>query len=148
MRPARNEQENGADPGVPEALPRTLVGVRERFGIDAVDRIWIFPPRRRGRREQGLVTVSVFLDGEDRRRLYTVAYKAERTGRTLRVEPAFTQEGEAPPELLPRVMEGVVRRSGETSDPREVQVDGSAEAFEALMAGFDPALLDSEVDQR
>ncbi len=93
------------------------------------------------------MTVSVFLDGEERRRLYTVAYAAERTGRALTVQPAFTQEGEAPPELLPRVMEGVVRRSGETGDPREVEIEGSAGAFEALLAEFDPALLDTETEQ-
>jgi len=145
--PARTEEVDTTDPGVPEALPRTLAGVGDRFGADVVDRIWIFPPRRRGRREHGLVTVSVFVDGEERRRLYTVAYYAERTGRALRVDPTFTQEGEAPPELLPRVMEGVVRRSGESGEPREVAIDRSSDAFEALMSEFDPRLLDTEMEQ-
>lgn len=136
-----------ADPGVPEALPRTLFAVEGRFGASAVDRLWIFPPRRRGRREQGLVAVSIFLDGEERRGLFTVAYRAERTGRALSVEPVFTPEGEAPPELLPRVMEGAVRRSGETEDPREVRIEGSADSFGALMSEFDPGLLDMEAEQ-
>ena len=48
------------DPGVPEALPRTLVHLRERLGAERVDRLWIFPPLRRGRRERGVVAVSLF----------------------------------------------------------------------------------------
>lgn len=147
MKPTRTQGVDAADPGVPEALPHTLAGVQARFGSEAVDRLWIFPPRRRGRKEQGLVTVSVFVDAEERRRLFTVAYKAQRTGRALRVDPAFTQEGEAPPELLPRIMEGVVRRSGETGDAREVEIGGSPEAFAALMAEFDPPLLDAPMEQ-
>ncbi|MCG6954989.1 MAG: hypothetical protein LJF04_03280 [Gemmatimonadetes bacterium] len=135
-------EERAEDPGVPEALPRTLAGVRERLGADAVDRLWIFPPMRKGRRESGLVAVSVFGSGEERRRLLTVAYTAERTGRGLTIEPVFTQEGEAPPELLPRVMEGVVRRSGEAhGDPREVTIGGDTDSFAALMDEFDPVLL-------
>jgi hypothetical protein len=144
-------EERSEDPGVPEALPRTLAGVRERLGAEVVDRLWIFPPRRRGRRESGLVAVSVFLDDEtrekkeERRRLLTVAYTAERTGRGLTVEPVFTQEGEAPPELLPRVMEGVVRRAGEGyGDPREVSIAGDPAGFGALLDEFDPALLLAE----
>jgi hypothetical protein len=129
---------------VPEALPRTLVHVKARFGVEALDRLWIFPPRRRGRREQGLVAVSVFLDGQERRALYTVSYRAERTGRSLTVDPVFTPEGDAPPESLPRVMEGVVRRSGETEDPREVPIEGSEDSFDVLMAEFDPGLLEVE----
>jgi hypothetical protein len=137
-------EERSEDPGVPEALPRTLVQVRDRVGVGKVDRLWIFPPLRRGRRERGLVAVSVFLEGEERRGLLTVAYAAERTGRSLTVEPAFTREGEAPPELLPRVMEGVVRRSGEQGDPREVDIGGDPASFEALLDEFDPALLVAE----
>jgi hypothetical protein len=136
-------EERAEDPGVPEALPRTLAGVRERLGAGAVDRLWIFPPMRRGRRESGLVAVSVFgTAGEERRRLLTVAYTAERTGRGLTIEPVFTQEGEAPPELLPRVMEGVVRRTREAQgDPREVAIGGDSASFAALMDEFDPSLL-------
>ena len=93
------------------------------------------------------MVVSVFLDGEERRGLFTVAYRAERTGRALSVQPVFTPEGEAPPELLPGVMEGAVRRSGETEDPREVRIEGSADSFGALMSEFDPALLDMEAGQ-
>lgn len=133
------------DPGVPEALPRTLVLARGRLGAERVDRLWIFPPLRRGRRERGLVAASLFLEGEERRRIVTMTWAAERTGRSLTVEPAFHEEGDAPPDLLPRVMEGVVRRAGEAyGEPREVEIGGDPERFRALVDEFDPSLLPSE----
>jgi len=139
------EVEKSEDPGVPEALPRTLVLTRERLGAERVDRLWLFPPLRRGRREWGLVAASLFLDGEERRRIVTVAYTAERTGRSLTVDQAFHEEGDAPPDLLPRVMEGVVRRAGDGyGEPREVEIGGDPLRFGALVDEFDPALLVTE----
>jgi len=131
-------QERSADPGVPEALPRSLIRVRDRLGVDTVDRLWIFPPVRKGRREQGLVAVSTFLVGEDRRVMITVAYTAEQTGTGVTFDTSFTQEGEAPPERFPSVMAGVVRRSGEgLGEAREVEIRGSAEKFEQLLEEVD-----------
>ena len=131
-------QARSADPGVPEALPRSLIRLRDRLGVDTVDRLWIFPPVRRGRREQGLVAVSTFLVGEDRRVMITVAYTAEHTGAGVTFETSFTQEGEAPPERFPGVMAGVVRRSGEgLGEAREVEIRGSAEKFEELLEEVD-----------
>ena len=134
----RGADADGADPGVPEALPRTLVGLRERLGVQSLDRLWIFPPFRRGRREQGLIAVSTFqMDGE-RRGVVTVSYTAEQTGRGVTVDPSFTTEGEAPPDRFPILMRGVVLRGGEErGEPREVEIEGSAEKFERLMEEFD-----------
>lgn len=139
-----------ADPGVPEALPRTLRIVAERLGVETLDRLWIFPPVMRGRREWGLVTVSRFdvvpAPGEaagdaDRRRLYTAAYTAERTGRGLVIEPVLSEEGTAPVDRFPRVMDGVVRRSGDQrGEPREVAVAGDPDTFARLVAELDAAL--------
>lgn len=139
------EQERSEDPGVPEALPRSLVHARDRLGVEGIDHLWIFPPIRRGRRERGLVAVSLCVEGEERRRLLTLAWVAERTGKGLTLEHVFHEEGEAPPELLPRVMAGVVRRAGEAyGEPRHVEIEGSAERFGALVDEFDPALLVTE----
>jgi len=137
-------ERKSSDPGVPEALPRTLIRLRERLGVDVIDRLWIFPPVRRGRREQGLVAVSTFQEGEERRAMITVAYNAEHTGRGVTVEPTFTHEGEAPADLFPGVMDGVVRRSAEGSgDAREVEIDASAERFEALLEEFDDVFIEA-----
>ncbi len=133
------------DPGVPEALPRTLQHLRREIGAERVDRLWIFPPLRNGRRERGLVTASLYLDEGERRRVITLAYLAVRSGLELEVRPTLSEEGDAPPELLPRVMEGVVRRAGENqADARQVVLEGDPEAFRELLEEFDPELLEPE----
>ena len=92
---------SGNDPGVPEAIPRVVRLVGRRLGPAAIDRIWIFPPLRQGRKESGLVAVSCFEPQEDQRRLVTASYVAERTGRGLTLEPSLLEEGAAPPDTLP-----------------------------------------------
>ena len=130
--------ESSRDPGVPEALPRVLIRVRDHFGSELIDRLWLFPPVRRGRREQGLVAVSTFLEGQERRAMVTVAYTAEHSGAGVSIETWFTQEGEAFPERFPAVMLGVVDRTRETpGEAREVEISGSGQKFEELMEDFD-----------
>lgn len=135
-------------PGVPEAIPRTLQGVVARLGGATLDRIWIFDPRIKGRRESGLVVLSRFTDpaDPDRRRLFTASYQAERTGKGLTVEWALSEEGAAPPDRLPPVMEGVVRRAGDDEgEAREVHLGGDEERLAELFAEFDADLLDPEL---
>ena len=130
--------ESSRDPGVPEALPRVLIRVRDHFGSELIDRLWLFPPVRRGRREQGLVAVSTFLEGQERRAMVTVAYTAEHSGAGVSIETSFTQEGEAFPERFPAVMLGVVNRTRETpGEAREGEISGSGQKFEELMEDFD-----------
>ena len=130
--------ESSRDPGVPEALPRVLIRVRDHFGSELIDRLWLFPPVRRGRREQGLVAVSTFLEGQERRAMVTVAYTAEHSGAGVSIETSFTQEGEAFPERFPAVMLGVIDRTRETpGEAREVEISGSGQKFEEWMEDFD-----------
>ncbi len=130
------------DPGVPEAIPRTLQMVARRLGEAEIDRLWVFPPLISGRKEWGLVTASCFTDG-GARRLYAAPYSAERTGVGLRVDTALAEEGQAPPDRLPRVMRGVVHRSGiGLGDPRTVEISGDPEKFQELMDEFDADLLE------
>jgi len=134
----------GADPGVPEALPRVLIRIREEVGVDFIDSLWIFPPFRRGRREQGLVAVSTFQGDEDRRGMLTVSYRAEHTGTRVTVEPTLTDQGEAPPDRFPPVMRGVVQRGDEEGgEAREVDISASAEKFEQLLEEFDDVFIEA-----
>lgn len=122
------------DIGVPEALPKTLEALRERLDVCSLDTLWIFPPLRRGRREQGLVAVSAYQERGDRRTLVTVSYSAEQTGRGTTIEPIFTPEGEAPAERFPVVIRGVVTRGGaDRGEPREIHIEGSPERFNELL---------------
>lgn len=133
-----------SDPGAPEALPRTLRLLAERLEASSIDRLWIFPPMRRGRREWGLVVASTFLEDDERRRMYTARYVAERTGEGLAYEPELAEEGTLPPERFSRVLAGVARRSEEDlGDPRSVEVGGDPERLAALVEELDPSHLET-----
>jgi hypothetical protein len=145
----RDRKERGdRGPGVPEAIPRGVQRIVADLGLASVDRIWIFPPLVNGRRESGLLTVSVFKEGDDpdRRVLAILPYSAERTGKGLTIESAMAEQGEAPLDRLPRVMEGVVKRTDhDLGDPREVEIQGDPEKLQALLDEFAPELLDPEL---
>src|SRR5687768_14974268 len=112
----------------------------DKIGATEIDRLWIFPPLIRGRREWGLVAASVYTGREERRRLLSAAYVAERTGQGLSVVHDLDEQGEAPPDRLPRVMDGVVRRAGEElGEPREVVLEGVTETFDELLKEFESA---------
>ena len=133
---------NEAGSGVPEALPRTLAMVLDKLGAERIDRLWIFPPLIRGRKEWGLVAATTSTDDGERRRLHTAPYVAERTGQGLQISHDLHEQGEAPPDRLPRIMSGVVHRSPEElGEPREVVIEGSSDVVAELLAEFDPALL-------
>ena len=134
---------NDQDPGVPEAIPRTLQMVARCLGEGEIDRLWIFPPLIRGRKEWGLVAASSFADGGSRR-LYTAQYSAERTGTGLSVDSGITEEGQAPPDRLPRVIRGVVRRSNvDLGEARTVEIGGDPGRFQELMNEFDDSLFET-----
>ena len=69
--------------------------------------------------------------------------RAELTGTGTVFEPEFISEGSAPPERLPSVMDGVVRRSDlQLGVPTEKTIGGDLEAFVALLSEYgwkDPA---------
>lgn len=79
----------------------------------------------------------------ERRTLFSAHYTAERTGTGLHLDVTVREQGEAPPDRLPRVMDGVVRRSGDDlGEPREVEIGGDVDRFETLMDEFDPGLFE------
>ena len=132
---------DGGDPGVPEAIPRTLQMMARRLGESEIDRLWVFPPLIVGRKERGLVAASCFTE-DGARRLYTAPYAAERTGTSLSVENGIAEEGQAPPDRLAQVMRGVVRRSEiDLGEPRVVEIAGDSEKLRALFDEFDADLL-------
>ena len=133
-RDGRSTVDDPADPGVPEGLATTIALVRSRLGAGSIDRLWIFPPMTRGRRERGLVAISCFAE-TGRRRLLTAAYLARRRGRDLGVEPELVEQGLAPADSLPRVMNGVVRRESlQLGEPREIVIGGDAAKLNRLVA--------------
>ena len=125
------------DSPVPEALGRLLESLEKRVGAASMDRVWIFPPLVRGRKEWGLVAVSCVTGNPLQRTLVTGRYCAELTGTGVLFEPEFISEGSAPPERLPSVMDGVVRRSDlPLGVPREREIGGDPEVFVNLLSEF------------
>lgn len=136
-------------PGVPEALPRVVQRLLHERGAEDIARLWLFPPLIRGRKESGLVAASCFVaprpeaTDPDRRLLVTARYAAERTGRGLTLEVTLEEAGEAPADRFPRVMQGVVVRSGiPLGEATEVEIDGDLAAFDAWFSEVDEELLD------
>jgi len=132
-------------PGVPEALPRVVQRVLHAYGAERLDTLWLFPPLIRGRKESGLVAASCFAGEpeEDRRVLVTAGYLSERSGRGLSLDVTIEEEGEAPADRLPRVMQGVVVRSGiPLGEAREVEVRGDQAALDTWFDEIDGELLD------
>ena len=122
---------------VPEALGRLLVLLEKRVGASSMDRIWIFPPLVRGRKEWGLVAVSCLTGDPSQRKLVTGRYLAEMTGKGVLFQPEFMSEGSAPPDRLAHVMDGVVRRSDlQLGVPRETEVRGDLDCFRCLLVEY------------
>ena len=125
------------DSPIPDALGRVLQAIADQVGGEKVDRVWIFPPLIRGRKEWGLVAVSGMTPEAERRTLYTVRYSGELTGTGSSLDFGITVEGEAPPDRLPRVMDGVVRRSDlQLGEAREVVIRGDVEKLGALVREY------------
>jgi hypothetical protein len=126
------------DIGVPGAVAEALRQLSSRLPPERLDRVWIFPPLANGRNESGVVAAGCFA-GDDRRVLVTLSYRAEETGRGVTFRVRVREEGEAPRNLLPRVMEGAVARSGiGLGAPRSTILNGDARALEVLIEEWTP----------
>jgi len=122
---------------VPEAMGRLLTLLEKRVGADAMDRVWVFPPLVRGRKEWGLVAVSCLTEDPSQRTLVTGRYAAEMTGKGVLFQPEFMLEGSAPPDRLRPVMDGVVRRSDlQLGVPRETEIGGDVDKYQALLGEY------------
>lgn len=150
MRHPGMKKSDDEGPGVPEAVPRTAQELVARLDLSMVDALWIFPPLVKGRRESGLLAASRRIENSpdpERRLLVTAPYVAERTGKGLSIEWTLVEQGEAPADRFPRMMEGVVRRAGDDfADARVVELAGDPEAWRAFLEEFDAELLLPRVD--
>jgi hypothetical protein len=128
-------------PGVPEAEGRALLALLDAVGVDRVDRLWRFPVLRKGRREWGIWAAGVYTDDPDRHLVTTLSWKAEETGKGVTFEPRFEAEGEAPPDRIPRVIAGVLRRMDEAlAVSTLVEVAGDPDVLAELAAQLGTAL--------
>jgi hypothetical protein len=137
MTPDLPTPERTEDSPAPGAVARILDLLAQRVGVERMDRLWIFPPLVRGRKEWGLVAVSCQTEEADIRELITGSYMAELTGQGVTFQPELASEGRAPSDRLPRIMDGVVRRSDlQLEVPREVDLGADPERLRALLEEY------------
>ncbi len=138
-----------SDSPVPEAVGRLLTLLAHRVPPLTMDRIWIFPPLIRGRKEWGLVAVSCLSEDPHQRTLVTGRYTAELTGTGVIFEPEFFSEGLAPRDRLSNVMDGVVRRSDlQLGSPREVEIRGDLLTYGRLLQEYGGEVPENEGEIR
>lgn len=134
-----------SDSPVPGAVGRLLTLLGQRVLPVTMDRIWIFPPLIRGRKEWGLVAVSCLGEDPRQRSLVTGRYTAELTGRGVVFESEFFSEGLAPRDRLSNVMDGVVRRSDlQLGSPREIEIGGDLQAYDGLLREYGEGVTEDE----
>jgi hypothetical protein len=125
---AANEHER------PHPLLALLDSVRSQLQIENIDRVWIFPPRRREAGETALVIVAAFLhDDPQRRRVIAARYTAPADA----PEPflAIDEFGAAPEDRVSRVVEEVLQRIKDepAAPPRAARIDGQDARWHQLL---------------
>jgi hypothetical protein len=137
-------------PAVTEALQQLLREIAPRFPPEVIDRVWIFAPREIGGKESGLVVLSLHADGEraDTRRLVTWRYEATRERGRPRRSDLVTEQGSAPTERIPRLIEGVLARLGDAAEtPIAEAVAGDPERWNAFLASLGIAAVDPTYEE-
>ena len=124
--------EEAAEPTTP--LFALLRSLEQDVGIDRIDRVWVFPPRRIERGETAVVVVAAFHEPRgDRRRVYAAHYTAPADTSEPRL--AVDEYGTAPAERVGRLVEDVVDRLKEhpAAPPQTFHVDGDAASWHTLL---------------
>lgn len=114
------------------ALLRTIEG---EVGPEAIDRVWLFPPRRLKAGETAVVVVSAYHEADDdRRRVVAAHYTAPAQAAEPRLEMA--EFGVAPADRVGRVVEDVVERlkeEGPPQPPRSFAIERQPDRWSAML---------------
>lgn len=120
-----------------EAVRQLLRQLPDSVPIETLDRVWVFAPRDLAGKESGLLVLTTLAEdpAADRRRLLTLRYQAERVRGTLRVSPLLEEQGAAPADRMPRLIEGVIGRlRDQREDPAPFAVGGDPARWTELLA--------------
>jgi hypothetical protein len=117
-------------------LLAALAALGERLPAEQIEQLWVFPRRETGQRASGLaVMIAYAAEGESgARRLLTLRYEVPLADGAPRKD-TLKEEGSAPAARIPRIIEGVVRRTGEDAFPRRVRVAGRREVWRRVLDG-------------
>jgi hypothetical protein len=130
-----------------EAQRELLRELPGRVPVERIERIWVFGVRQVGERESGLIVLSLLPPperAEDQRQVVTWRYEAERVRGRLQRSDAVAEEGWAPAERIPRLIEGVLARlRDETENPVTETIGGSERRWTALLQSLGVLKVDS-----
>ena len=136
-----------SDREISEAQQQLLRELPARFPVSRIERIWLFGPREIHGRESGLVVLSLLSPDDPRdglRQVVTWRYEAERVRGRLQRSDTVAEEGWAPADRIPRVIEGVLRRLGNaTENPIAGTVSGSEDHWWAFLHSVGVSRVDS-----
>lgn len=130
-----NPDDAPAEDPLPDApLFALLRTIEHDIGIDRIDRIWVFPPRRLEAGETAVVVVAAFPDiAADRRRVYAAHYTL--SGDADQPHLALDEYGTAPTDRVGRLVEEVVERikDGPADAPRSHPIHGADDRWNAVL---------------
>jgi hypothetical protein len=126
---------DSADDGLPGTpLFAILRSIEREIGVEQLERVWVFPPRRMETGETGVVVAAAFAGpGDDRRRVFAAHYTAAADGTGARL--SLEEYGTAPADRVGRVVEEVVERlkEGPAEAPYSARLDGDTSRWHTLL---------------
>ncbi len=138
-------------PPIGEPLQRLLAELPASFPPESIDHIWIFAPREISGKESGLVVLSLTFPDAERaslRRLVTWRYEAVRERGQVRRTDEVAEQGSAPAERIPRLIEGVLARMGDAAEsPITEAVAGDPGRWSAMLDSLGIAVVDPPYEE-
>lgn len=117
------------------AIPALLQRVSARLPVETIDEIWIFPTRRTAGVESTVIVITTFDPQPERRRVNTAHFTVTRDRKgAAAVQENMLQHALAPADAVEKVIEGVLRRTGEElATPLHADVRGDEVRWGALL---------------
>ena len=104
-----------------ETTERFLKEIGERVGVEFVEMIHLFPPIRQGGVETGAAVIAASLPEHERHTVYSASYRHTLKGPERgKWEVEVKAEAEAPLITVDLVVQGVMKRAGETFQPEKL----------------------------
>lgn len=104
-----------------ETTERFLKEIADRVGASYVESVHLFPPIRQGGVETGAAVVAASLPEQERHTVYSASYRHTLKGPERgKWEAEVKAEADAPLVTVELVVQGVMKRAGETFQPEKL----------------------------
>lgn len=104
-----------------ETTERFLKEIADRVGAEYVEMVHLFPPIRQGGVETGAAVIAASVPLQERHTVYSASYRSTLKGPDRgKWEVEVTAEAEAPLMTVDAVVQGVMKRAGESFEPEKL----------------------------